>query len=56
MSGKPGTRITVASVRQCCPSTQALIYEKAQLSFAEQLPVNDEAFEWQLKQQQVTGA
>ena len=30
-------------------STQGPDYEKAQLSFAEQLPVNDEAFEWQLK-------
>ena len=30
-------------------STQGPDYEKAQLAFAEQLPVNDEAFEWQLK-------
>ena len=30
-------------------STQGPGYEKAQFSFAEQLPVNDEAFEWQLK-------
>lgn len=32
-----------------CGSTQGPGYEKAQLSFAEQLPVNDEAFEWLLK-------
>ena len=38
-----------AYTSNACGSTQGPGYEKAQLSFAEQLPVNDEAFEWLLK-------